>query len=240
MEKNIAEKSPTKIDFSNQQHAIWQALYERQLERVQLHACKDYLAGFQLLEMSSKEIPSIEFLNSKITPRTGWKTLRTHVRYSDAVQWYQHFARQEFLITDYMRSWDELDFTPEPDMFHDIFGHMPFMMHPHYTALQDLFAPAFQRANDEQREMIKRLAWYSTEFGLILEKGEIKIFGAGLMSSSGEIENVIAGNVPIQAFSIENVIGHDKAVWSFNEVLFIIESVDELKKELASYFDTIG
>jgi phenylalanine-4-hydroxylase len=107
---------------------------------------------------------------------------------------------------------------------------------PHYTALQDLFAPAFLRATPDQRENIKRLAWFSTEFGLIHEQGEIKIFGAGLISSFGEIQHVMAGKTPTRPFTIENVIGYEKAIYTFNEVLFVIESIDVLKAELSEYF----
>ncbi|HIH41764.1 TPA: hypothetical protein HA239_05115 [Candidatus Woesearchaeota archaeon] len=144
------------------------------------------------------------------------------------------------MITDYMRTWEELDFTPEPDMFHDIFGHLPFMTLKQYTAIQDMFAPAFIRATLEEQENIKRLAWFSTEFGLIKENGEVKIFGAGIMSSKGEIENVVSGKVPILPFTIENVLKRNKAIYSFNKELFIFNSVEELKQELGKYFDPIA
>lgn len=165
--------------------------------------------------------------------------MRTSVRYSDAVEWYGQFAQKRFLVTDYMRGWEELDFTPEPDMFHDIFGHLPFMTLPAYAELEELFAPAFLRADAQQREAIKRLAWYSTEFGLLREEGEVRLFGAGLISSAAETDRVAAGAVPILPFRCEAIVPHEKAVWEFNHQLFISESLDELKDELARYFATI-
>ncbi|HET7010364.1 MAG TPA: hypothetical protein VFI11_06280, partial [Anaerolineales bacterium] len=165
------------MNFTEDQHRIWATLFARQLPKVQQYACREYLEGFELLGMAADRIPSLAELNLAITPRTGWRTSRTPVRYSDAAPWYKAFARRIFLVTDYMRDWKELDFTPEPDMFHDIFGHLPFMTLPRYTALQDMFAPAFHRAGPEERENIKRLAWFSTEFGLIREVGMIKVFG---------------------------------------------------------------
>jgi phenylalanine-4-hydroxylase len=122
-------------------------------------------------------------------------------------------------------------------MFHDIFGHLPFMALPGYTELQELFAPAFQAANPEQRENIKRLAWFSTEFGLIRENGEIKILGAGLISSAGEMENVLAGDVPLLPFDVAAILKFDKAVWSFNQQLFVIESLQGLKEDLRLYIN---
>ena len=223
-----------------EQDKIWQALYERQMPRVEQYACQEYLDGFAILDLPANRVPDLDYLNQKITPRTGWRTVRTRVRYSDAIPWYQHFARKEFLVTDYMRDWAELDFTPEPDMFHDIFGHLPFMVLPVYTELQELFAPAFQAAKLEQREHIKRLAWFSTEFGLTRENGAIKLFGAGLISSAGEMENVLSGRVPLLPFNVATIINFDKAVWSFNHQLFVFDSLEELKHDLRQYFDSLG
>lgn len=239
MEGPYETSSVQEREFTEDQHKIWATLYERQLPRVKKYAHQDYLDGFEILDLPPDRIPTLAELNSKITPNTGWKTVRTDVRYTDAVPWYHHFERREFLVTNYLRSWDELDFTPEPDMFHDIFGHLPFMTLPHYTALQDMFAPAFLKATaDEQRENIKRLAWYCTEFGIINQNGERKVFGAGLISSVSEIEHVMAGKTPIQPYTIENVTQIPKSVWSFNDVLFEFESIEAVKEELASYFDT--
>lgn len=226
--------------LSDEQHRVWATLIARQLPKVQRHACEAYLEGAELLGLPQNRVPTLASLNHVITPRTGWKVVRTSVRYTDAVPWYRAFAKRRFLVTNYMRGPDELDFTPEPDMFHDIFGHLPFMALPRYTALQEMFAPAFQAANAEHREHIKRLAWYSTEFGLIQERGRMKVFGAGLISSSGEMENAFSGTVSLRPFSVESVLAHTKSMWGYNETLFVIESLEALQQELASYFDSIA
>ncbi len=225
--------------FTAEQQKTWQALYEKLLPRIRRHACREYLEGFEKLGLRADEIPEIEFLNAAIAPVTGWRTVRTSVRYSDATDWYREFSRKHFLVTDYIRSWEELDFTPEPDMFHDIFGHLPFMTLPEYAELEEMFAPAFLRADEQQREHIKRLAWYSTEFGLIREDGETKLFGAGLISSAAECDRVVAGQVPIRPFKVEDIIQHEKSVWDFNSQLFVAESLDDYKQELVRYFDAV-
>lgn len=227
------------MEFTREQNEIWSTLCKRQLPKVQKYACRAYLEGFNHLGLPGDRIPSLRQLNDAITPRTGWKAVRTQVRYSEATPWYRAFAKRHFLVTDYMRTWDELDFTPEPDMFHDIFGHLPFMTLPRYTRLQEMFAPAYHRADAEAREHIKRLAWFSTEFGLIRENGEIKVFGAGLLSSSGEMEHVLNGKVPLVPFTVENVIQYDKAIWSYNEALFVFDSLECLAAELRSFFDSV-
>jgi len=226
--------------FSEDLYRIWESLYERLWPKVAENACRDYMEGAKILNLPVDRIPTVDELNEKITPRTGWKVERTSVRYTDAVPWYHKFNQRIFLITDYMRSFEEIDWTPEPDMWHDIFGHLPFMVLKRYAELEELFAPAFLAAKTkDQRENIKRLAWFSTEFGLIREEGKIKLFGAGLISGAKELDNVMQGKVPVRPYTIENVILHDKAVWEHNSILFVFDSIDEVKAELARYFEPI-
>jgi len=228
------------VEFTEEQHDVWRTLYQRQAAKVAQFACREYLEGSKLLDLPADHIPSTGYLNQRITPRTGWKTVRTTVRYSDAVQWYNHFAKKEFLVTDYVRSREELDFTPEPDMFHDVFGHLPYFTLPEYVEIQELFAPAFHKAkSEEERENIKRLAWFSTEFGLIRQDGQRKIFGTGLISSKGEMEHVLAGKTPIEPFRVDTIASFDKAIWSYNATLFEFESLAALKQELGRYFDSL-
>lgn len=228
------------IEFSPEQHKTWAELFRRQVPRVREHACSMYLEGFDLLEMPAETIPTLDELNAKITPASGWTVVRTDVRYTDSDEWYRYFDRHEFLITNYMRSWEELDWTPEPDMFHDIFGHLPFFMLPRYARLQEMFAPAYlAAASDEEKENIKRLAWYSTEFGMIREDGKLKVFGTGLMSGGDEFLNAAEGRMTYHDFTIDNVIGHDKVMYEQHHDLYVIESVDQLTAELEKYFNPI-
>ena len=180
------------IVFSPEQHAIWAHLYTG-IDQPQLleHICAEYIEGLALLQLDPYQIPSVAHLNSKIQPCTGWRIERTAVRYTRADDWYIKFAQRIFLITDYLRQRSEIDFTPEPDMFHDIFGHLPYLTLDFYAALEDKFAPAYLKATEEEREIIKRLAWYSTEFGLVIQNNRLKIFGAGLISGRAELANTI-------------------------------------------------
>ncbi len=180
------------IEFSPEQHAIWADLFAG-IYRPQFreHLCREFEEGFARLRLDPLRIPTIAHLNEHITPHTGWRIERTTVRYTRAEEWYEKFARRIFLVTDYLRTRDQLEFTPEPDMFHDIFGHLPYLTLDFYARLEDKFAPAFLQATAEEREVIKRLAWYSTEFGLIMEGNRLKIFGAGIISGRGELTNTI-------------------------------------------------
>ena len=103
-----------------------------------------------------------------------------------------------------------------------------------------MFAPAFLAARtEEEKENIKRLAWYSTEFGMIREAGELKVFGTGLMSGGDEFTNAAEGRLEYRRFSLENVLGHDKVMYEQHSELYVIDSIDQLKAELSAYFDPI-
>ena len=180
------------IDFTDEQHAIWEDLFAGITQpHIMEHICQEYKDGFELLQLDPKRIPTVSHLNGEITPRTGWRVERTVVRYTLADDWYQKFAKRIFLITDYLRTRDQMDFTPEPDMFHDIFGHLPYLTMEFYARIEDKFAPAYLKATPEEREVIKRLAWYSTEFGLVVEDNRFKVFGAGIISGRAEFANTI-------------------------------------------------
>ncbi len=225
--------------FTPEQQKTWAELYRRQVPRVEKWAASEYLEGFPILDLPSEGIPSLEYLTSKIDPLTGWKVVRTHTRYSDADEWYDQMIKKNFIVTDYMRSWEELDWTPEPDMFHDIFGHLPFFTLPRYTELFELFAPAYLASTtDEQREAVKRLAWFSTEFGIKMENGEKKIFGTGLMSGGDEMDKVMEPDFPLVPFTVENVISKHKVVYEQHDQLFVFDEMDDVKQQLAEYFGT--
>jgi phenylalanine-4-hydroxylase len=180
------------ISFSADQHAIWADLYAG-IHRSYLleHICSEFKHGLELLQLDPQHIPTVAHLNEHITPHTGWRIERTAVRYTLADDWYKKFAQRIFLITDYLRSRDQMEFTPEPDMFHDIFGHLPYLTQEFYARIEDKFAPAYMKATEEEREVIKRLAWYSTEFGLVMEDNRFKVFGAGTISGRAELANTI-------------------------------------------------
>lgn len=200
------------INFSDEQHAIWADLYAGINHPYMLeHICQEYKDGFELLQLDPQRIPTVAYLNERIQPRTGWHIERTAVRYTLADDWYEKFAQRIFLITDYLRTRDQMEFTPEPDMFHDIFGHLPYLTLEFYARIEDKFAPAYKKATQEEKEVIKRLAWYSTEFGLVMEDNRIKVFGAGIISGRAELANTI---MEFYRLSRDNVIDYSRDVFA--------------------------
>jgi len=225
------------IIFSDEQHGIWADLFAGIHQPYLLeHLCQPFKQGLAFLELDPQHIPTVAHLNSHISPRTGWHIERTVVRYTMADDWYKKFSQRIFLITDYLRSRDQIEFTPEPDMFHDIFGHLPYLTMEFYARIEDKFAPAYMKATPEEREVIKRLAWYSTEFGLVVEDNRFKVFGAGIISGRAELANAI---MEFYRLSRETVIDYTGSVFEQlndhflshkNDLYRIIDGVNELHR----------
>lgn len=226
------------LTFSEGQHAIWADLFAG-IHRPYLleHLCREYIQGLGNLQLDPSHIPTVAHLNERITPRTGWRIERTVVRYTLADDWYKKFAQRIFLITDYLRTREQMEFTPEPDMFHDIFGHLPFLTQTFYARIEDKFAPAYMKATQEEREVIKRLAWYSTEFGLVMEDNRFKVFGAGIISGRSELTHTI---MEFYRLGRDNVIDYSKDVFAQLQNHFqihkdnverIIEGVNQLHQK---------
>lgn len=242
-EQNIDPTQEYTIDtqeifFTEEQHRIWADLYAGIYQPYFLeHLCREYQIGSELLNLDPQRIPTVAYLNERIRPRTGWRIERTAVRYTPADDWYIKFAQRVFLITDYLRTRDQMEFTPEPDMFHDIFGHLPYLTQEFYARLEDKFAPAYLKATQAEKEVIKRLAWYSTEFGLVMEDNRFKIFGAGIISGRAEFANTI---MEFYRLSRDNVINYDKEIYPqlqahFNvhldDLIRLIAGINELHQQ---------
>ncbi|MDD5368491.1 MAG: hypothetical protein PHQ40_05360 [Anaerolineaceae bacterium] len=212
------------ITFTAEQQGIWADLFAG-IHRPYLleHLCHVFIDGLALLQLDPLRIPTVAFLNERIHPRTGWRIERTAVRYTPADDWYAKFAQRIFMITDYLRTRDQMEFTPEPDMFHDIFGHLPYLTQDFYARIEDKFAPAYRKATPEEKEVIKRLAWYSTEFGLVLEDGRFKVFGAGTISGRSELANTI---MEFYRLSRDNIIDYSGDVFGQLQEHYLAHQAD--------------
>ena len=247
------------IDFTSEQHAIWADLFAGVNQPYLMeHICQEFKDGLRLLALDPHHIPTVAHLNDHITPHTGWRIERTVVRYTLADDWYKKFSQRIFLITDYLRSRDQLEFTPEPDMFHDIFGHLPYLTMEFYARIEDKFAPAYMKATQDEREVIKRLAWYSTEFGLVMEGNRFKIFGAGIISGRAELANAIMEFYRLARDTVLDYTGNvfeqlnEHFLSRKNDLFRIIDGVNELHRRgqmssqddgwnvVHSLFETLG
>ena len=176
-------------------------------------------------------MPKLSDLHSKINKKTGWRLKPTDDEYSDSETWFLHLEQKLFLVTKVIRSKENLDYTPFPEAFHDIFGHLPFLVDERYVNLINKFAIKYNSlSSQEAKEKFGNFWWYVIEFGLMREGGEIKAFGAGLMSSFGERQNAFSDKVILRNFDVKEMQNTPISDHAFHDKLFVMDSLDQVEK----------
>ena len=191
-------------EFTAEDHRVWDILFERQVAALGTRIVKPFRDGLGLLRLSHPGVPDLAELNARLEPRTGWRTVAVPGLVPDAI-FFAMLADRVFPIGNFIRSFAQLDYLDEPDLFHDIFGHVPMLSDPAMARLMEhvgkLGVAAIERGHGE---IVARIYWHSVEFGLSREDGEVKIFGAGLASSFGEFAiSLDSDDVERRRFSVE-------------------------------------
>jgi len=217
--------------FSDEENKVWKILCDRQLKNLKGKVSKIWEEGWKILGMNNEKIPDFPELNKKLKKLTDWEIVMTNIEYEDHDSWITSFIEKKFRITDYIRGRKDLDYTPLPDIFHDVFGHVPFLAIPQYVRILEKFGRASLKAKTkEDRSKIQSLAWYGYEFGFIKKKDEIKIFGTGLVSSKGELKNALSDEVPKLPYQADIVANTSISAHEFHEKLFVLEGLDQLEE----------
>ena len=220
--------------YPDEDQRNWAFLFERQMDMLPGRAGAAYLRGVDTLGMSAERIPALADLSAVLEREAGWRVARIpgllHER-----DFFTLLSRRLFPSTDYIRGTDELDYTPAPDLFHDIFGHMPMLTEPAFADFYQLFGQAALTATGVDRQSLERLHWFAVEFGLIRDPDEIRIFGAGVLSSKDEVLSALADETVRRPFSVQAVIEQDYEVWHLQPVLFVLESFDQLVAEFRAW-----
>lgn len=223
------------FSFDQFSHETWSLLYARQRANCEVHGTRLWLDGVEAMGISGDRIPDFERISNWLKPRVGWELLSTEIQFSSSEDWFDHLERRIFLITEYIRGRDALDYTPLPDIWHDAFGHLPFLADQQYVNLLQRFGEVFNRAPVEVRRSLGNLWWYAIEFGLMREGGEVKALGTGLMSSPGELKNAFTDNCEHVPFTLEEVMQTATSHHTFHKRLFILESLDHLEDILGQW-----
>jgi phenylalanine-4-hydroxylase len=214
--------------YTPEQHAIWAELVRRRRPQIEAAACREYLEGYSVIELEDDRLPNFEKISARLKPRTGWSTTPVS-GFLPGEAFFEMLAARMFPTTTYIRSGDSLDYTPEPDVFHDVFGHVPMHAHKVFADfLQHYGAVCAALQDHEQIERIGRLFWYTVEFGLIRQDGEVKVYGSGVISSQGECTNVLNGGCEIADFRLEDVLNAPVVVDHLQKKLFAIEAFDQI------------
>lgn len=214
--------------YTADQHAVWAELVGRALPELEKHAAREYLDGFETIGLKKDRIPDLTAISARLKPRTGWSSTPVS-GFLPAAVFFEMLATRRFPTTTWLRSRESLEYTPEPDIFHDVFGHVPMHAHKVFADFLEHYGRVCAAtSNPEVLEKLGRLFWYTVEFGVIRQQGELKAYGSGLMSSHGECMNVMNGHCAIHDFSLDEVVRTRVKVDELHKLLFAVSSFDQI------------
>ncbi len=226
-------------NWTEQDDHVWSLLYSRQWPRIKDRTCQWYQAGHEQLGLTVDRVPRGDTLAPHFE-NIGWNLVSTDVQYSDGQDWFEHLADREFLITEYIRAEDSLDYTPLPDIFHDVFGHLPMQVHQRYADLTEQYAHLMLECPPDVRPGLGSIWWYTIEFGLIKEAGEIKAFGTGLMSSCGEFDKAFTDAMIKRPFNPMDIAQHEPSPHEMHKILWVLEDFEQLEEFVAQQMQHFG
>lgn len=215
--------------YTAQDHATWKTLYERQTRLLPGRACDEFLQGMRDLPMGADTIPDFRRLNEVLMPRTGWQVVAVPGLVPGDV-FFEHLANRRFPAGNFIRKPHELDYLEEPDVFHDVFGHVPMLMNPVIADFIQAYGVGGLRAqNLGALDMLARVYWYTVEFGLVQQKDGLRIYGAGIASSPSESVFALTDPSPNRLrFDLTRVMRTRYRIDDLQETYFVISHIDEL------------
>jgi phenylalanine-4-hydroxylase len=218
--------------YTPEQHSVWRELVGRRMPQLQSHACEAYLDGFDRIGLREDRLPRLSAVSARLAPRTGWASTPVS-GFLPANAFFEMLAARKFPTTTWLRSRESMNYTPEPDIFHDVFGHVPMHAHPVFADFLEHYGKVCasvseSEARPEALERLGRLFWFTVEFGLIRERGEIKVYGSGLISSHGECTRVLNGGCEVRDFELDAVLNQPMQTGAMQPVLFAVESFEQI------------
>ncbi|WP_263384387.1 phenylalanine 4-monooxygenase [Granulicella arctica] len=215
-------------EYTPEQHSVWAELVTRRMPQLQKHACQEYLDGFEQIGLREDQLPDLAAVSARLAPRTGWQSAPVS-GFLPADAFFEMLAARMFPTTTWLRSRESMEYTPEPDIFHDVFGHVPMHAHPVFADFLQHYGAACQGLTDPRDlERMGRLFWFTVEFGVIRQNNEIKVYGSGLISSHGECSRVLAGGCEIRDFELDAVLNQEFQTSAMQPVLFAVESFEQI------------
>ena len=215
--------------YTPQEHAVWKTLFERQTELLPGRACDEFVAGMRDLPMGAEQIPDFHQLNQVLMQRTGWQVVAVPGLVPDEV-FFEHLANRRFPSGNFIRKPHQLDYLEEPDVFHDVFGHVPMLMNPALADYMQAYGQGGLRAQGMGKlAQLARVYWYTVEFGLVMQQGGLRIYGAGIASSATESVFALDNASPNRiAFELPRVLRTRYVIDDFQRSYFVIKNLDEL------------
>jgi phenylalanine-4-hydroxylase len=214
--------------YTVDQHAAWAALYARRMPALRSTASTVFLRGADAIGLGEERIPDLALLNRRLVARTGWSAMPV-TGFLPAGDFFACLAQRRFPTTVEIRPLERLDYTPEPDIFHDVFGHVPLHADPVFADFLQRFGQLASAATEaDATERLARFFWFTVEFGLVREAGEVKLFGSGLISSSAEALHALSPECERRPFVLDQVLDTAFQIDRLQPVLYVVDGFDEL------------
>ena len=215
--------------YSAAEHSVWKTLFERQSKLLPGRACDEFIEGMRNLPIGADKIPDFRRLSDVLMRKTGWQIVAVPGLVPDEV-FFEHLAHRRFPAGHFIRKPHELDYLEEPDIFHDVFGHVPMLMNPVIADYIQAYGEGGLRA---QRlgvlDKLARVYWYTVEFGLVKQKDGLRIYGAGIASSLTETVFSLDDASPNRiGFDLERVMRTNYRIDDFQESYFVIDDLERL------------
>lgn len=218
-------------ELTAEDHWVWDTLFSRQQTLLHDRAVKEFEESLEVLQLSRPGIPNFDELNEKLNARTGWTVVAVPGLVPDDV-FFEHLRNRRFPAGNFIRRKNQLDYLEEPDVFHDVFGHVPLLAQPAVADfMQELGFLGEQAMDIGQLHRVARLYWYTVEFGLARERNRIKIYGAGILSSFGESHYSLESAKPHRlAFNLKRVLRTRYRTDAFQQTYFVIDRFEDALK----------
>ena len=216
-------------NYTAEEHRVWKTLFERQSKLLPGRACDEFIQGMRNLTMDTDQIPDFRRLSEVLMKRTGWQVVAVPGLVPDEV-FFDHLANRRFPAGHFIRKPEELDYLEEPDVFHDVFGHVPMLMHPVFADYMQAYGVGGLRArNLGMLPNLARVYWYTVEFGLIKQPEGLRIYGSGIASSYTETFFALDDASPNRIrFDVERVMRTQYRIDDFQETYFVIDDFEDL------------
>jgi phenylalanine-4-hydroxylase len=219
-------------DYSAAEHAMWDRLFERQSSSLGDRAAPAFLHGLEVLRLSERGIPDFAELSERLRALTGWTVAAVPGLVPDEV-FFRHLANRTFVAGRFIRTPDQIDYLPEPDVFHDVFGHVPLLSDPIFADFMQAYGEGGLRSIEfGALQRLARLYWYTVEFGLIRDGAALKLYGAGIVSSHAESIFALDDPSPNRiGFDLRRVMRSRYRIDDFQRTYFVIDSFEDLLRQ---------
>jgi len=215
--------------YTSAEHEVWDTLYGRQMQVLPGRAAEDFMNGLTALNLDRGGIPKFDEISEELLALTGWKVVAVPGLVPDEV-FFDHLANRRFPAGNFIRKPDQLDYIQEPDVFHDVFGHVPMLTNPVFADYMEAYGKGGQRSlHYDSLKNLAALYWYTVEFGLIATSEGLRIYGAGIVSSKSESIFALEDPSPNRiAFELERLMATDYRIDDFQQTYFVIDSFEQL------------